>query len=106
MLSSINVVVMATLAFSISSLVRSASLAIGISLFSLLSGNVIISILKEGLAIDWTRYLLFANIDLAKIASGNSIYTNHSLTFAIGVIAVHLIVFFLIAWDGFTRREI
>lgn len=106
MLSSINVVVMATLAFSISSLVRSASLAIGISLFSLLSGNVIISILKEGLAIDWTRYLLFANTDLAKIASGNSIYTNHSLTFAIGVIAVHLIVFFLIAWDGFTRREI
>jgi len=106
LLSSVNVVVMATLAFAISSLVRSTSLAIGISLFSMLSGNVIISILKEELYIDWSRYLLFANTDLSAIANGNSMYANHSLGFAVTVIAVHMVVFFLVAWDGFTRREI
>lgn len=106
MLSSVNVVVMATLAFAISSLVRSSSLAIGISLFAMLSGNTIVTILKQGFKQDWARYLIFANTNLAAVADGTTGFSNHSMAFAVGVVAVHLAVFFLIAWDAFTKREV
>ena len=106
MLGSVNLVVMATLAFAISSLIRSSSLAIGVSLFAMLSGNTIVLILKQALNQDWARYLIFANTDLAAVANGSTGFSHHSMLFAATVVAVHLIVFFMIAWDGFIRREI
>lgn len=105
-LASVKVVVMATLAFSISSLVRSSALAIGVSLFAMLSGNTLVAILKGGLKLDWARYLVFANTDLEAVANGTTGFSHHSMAFAVAVVAVHLVVFFLIAWDGFTKREV
>lgn len=106
MLSSVQVVVMATLAFAISSLVRSSSLAIGVSLFAMLSGNTLVMILKQALHQDWARYLIFANTDLEAVANGLTGFSHHSMLFAVSVIAVHMFVFLLTAWDGFTRREV
>lgn len=106
MLGSVNLVVMATLAFAISSLIRSSSLAIGVSLFAMLSGNTIVVILKQALNQDWARYLIFANTDLAAVANGSTGFSHHSMLFAVTVVTVHLIVFFMIAWDGFIRREV
>ncbi len=106
MLRSVQVVVMATLAFAISSLVKSSSLAIGISLFAMLSGNTVVSVLKSGLKQDWARYLIFANTDLAAVADGTTGFAHHSMGFAVAVILIHLFVFMLIAWDGFTKREV
>lgn len=105
LLQSVGIVVMATLAFAISSLLRSSSLAIGVSVFLLLSGSGFVRILSE-FKFDWARYLIFANTDLVSISKGGSIFPNHTLSFAIGVIVTHMIVFFLIAWDGFTKREV
>jgi len=106
MLRSVQVVVMATLAFAISSLVKSSSLAIGISLFAMLSGNTVVTILKTALKQDWARYLIFANTDLAAVADGTTGFAHHSMGFAVAVILIHLLVFMLIAWDGFTKREV
>ncbi len=106
MLKSIQVVVMATLAFAISSLVKSSSLAIGISLFAMLSGNTVVTLLKSGLKQDWARYLIFANTDLRAVADGTTGFPHHSMGFAVAVVLIHLFVFFLIAWDGFTKREV
>lgn len=106
LLGSISIVVMATLAFAISSLVRSAALAIGVGMFAMLAGNSITVILKEMLNLDWSRYLIFANLDLNQIMEGNSMYANHTPAFAFIVIAVYMVVFLLTAWDGFTRREV
>lgn len=105
MTQSISVLVMSTLAFAISSLVRSSSLAIGISVFLMLTGNSIVYAMSD-LKLDWARYLVFANTDLATIANGGSPFPNHSVGFAVGVIVVHMIVFLLTAWDGFTKREV
>ena len=106
LLSSVNVVVMATLAFAVSSLVRSSALAIGVSLFSLLSGSLIVDILKEGFNLDWARYFIFANTDLAAISNNQTIFSNQTVSFALTVIAAHMAVFILAAWDGFTKREV
>lgn len=105
MLASVNVLVMATMAFAISSLLRSSALAIGVSVFALLSGNTVVMFLSQ-FNIDWGRYLIFANTDLVSISKGTSYFANHSMSFAVGVIIVHMIVFLLTAWDGFTRREV
>ena len=105
LLNSVNVVVMATMAFALSSLFKSSALAIGAGVFSMMAGSTIVEILAM-LKQDWARYLIFANTNLGDIYQGNSLFPQHSLTFAIIVIAVHMVVFLLTAWDGFTKREV
>lgn len=105
MLASVEVLVITTMAFAISSLVKSSALAIGISVFSLFAGSTVVSLLAS-LRQDWARFLIFSNVDLSTIAAGGSMFPNHSLVFAIGVIIAHMIVFGLIAWDGFTKKEV
>ena len=105
MLSGIEVAVMASLAFAISTLVRSSALSIGIGMFTYLIGNTINSIVSL-LGFSWAIYLLFANTIIATIAEGASPYFGHTVSFALCILAVHMIVFALTAWDGFVRREI
>lgn len=105
MLSSINILVMSTLAFAISSVVRSSALAIGVSMFAMFGGNTLVAMLGM-LKLDWARYLIFSNTDLAGIAAGESPFFGHTVGFALIVVAVHMFVFLLTAWDGFVRREV
>ena len=105
LLSSIQVVVMSTLAFAISTLMKSASFSIGISMFGLLSGNIITTVLA-GMNIDWGRYLIFANMDLTAIKNCSTGFAFHTTNTAIAVIIIHMIIFWLIAWDAFTKKEI
>ena len=105
LLDSINFVVMATMAFALSSLFKNSALAIGLGVAGMLAGNSIVSILAL-LRQDWARYLIFANTDLADIYNGESMFPQHSLTFALIVVAIHMVIFLLTAWDGFTKREV
>ena len=105
LLGSVNLIVMGTLAFAISSLLRNAALAIGVSVFALLGGNIIMSILGGMLKFDWARFLIFANVDLNAIIEGNTMFQGMTVGFSFAVITVHMVVFFLTAWDGFMHRE-
>lgn len=105
LLNSVDVVVMATMAFALSSLFKSSALAIGAGVFCMMGGSTLIQILSM-LKQDWARYLIFANTNLASIYEGKSLFPQHSLTFALVVIAVHMVIFLLTAWDGFTKREV
>lgn len=102
---SITVLCYGTMAFAISSLLRSSSVAIGTSVFLLISGNMITQLLVT-FKQDWGRYLLFANTDLGNISKGISFFPNHSLTFACITLVVYMFVFLLTAYDGFVRREV
>lgn len=105
LMKSVEMVVMSTLAFAISSLVRSTALAIGVSVFTMCIGSTVTKLLGQ-LGQDWARFLVFANTDLASISKGYSIFAQHSLTFAVGVLIAHMVVFLLTAWDGFTKRSV
>ena len=105
LMKSVEMVVMSTLAFAISSLVRSTALAIGVCVFTMCIGSTVTQLLGQ-LGQDWARFLVFANTDLASISKGYSIFAQHSLTFAIGVLIAHMVVFLLTAWDGFTKRSV
>ncbi|RGI40152.1 hypothetical protein DXC00_00520 [Ruminococcus sp. OM07-17] len=105
LMKSVEMVVMSTLAFAISSLVRSTALAIGVSVFTMCIGSTVTQLLGQ-FGQDWARFLVFANTDLASISKGYSIFAQHSLTFAVGVLIAHMVVFLLTAWDGFTKRSV
>lgn len=105
LMKSVEMVVMSTLAFAISSLARSTALAIGVSVFTMCIGSTVTRLLGQ-LGQDWARFLVFANTDLASISKGYSIFAQHSLTFAVGVLIAHMVVFLLTAWDGFTKRSV
>jgi len=105
LLAAVEVVVMATLAFAISSLARSSAPAIGISLFAYLGGSLFVSILQV-LGFDWARYLLFANLDFSAIVDGTSAFAHQSIVTAVVIVVLHMAVFLLTAWDAFVRREV
>ena len=96
---------MMTMAFMISSILRTSSVAIGLGVGALLAGKTITQFLILT-NVDWGRYLIFANTDLEVIKSGTMIFPEQTVTFAIGVIAVYMIVFLLTAYDGFVRRDV
>ncbi len=101
----IDTMVTVTLAFMISSAMRSSAVSIGVSIAVLLVGSTVTYILA-GLEMDWGRFLIFANTDLNSIMNGSSMFAHHSVTFAVINIIAYMVVFLLTAYDGFTRREV
>lgn len=101
----IEVVVVATMAFAISSIMRSTAVSIGVGLFVYLSGTVIPELCVT-FGFDFGRYTLFANMDLPAIIDNVAIFPNQTIAEAIIIIVGHMAVFLLAAWDGFVRREI
>lgn len=104
-LNSVNLLAMMTMAFMISSLLRSSALAIGIGVAALMGGSMV-SMLLAQLGCDWGRYLLFANLDIGSISQGYGYFPNQTVGFALATVAVYLVVFLLTAFDGFTKREV
>ncbi len=101
----VQVMMMATLSFCFSALLRSQGAAIGCSLVCYLMGEMINSMLAMA-SLDLGRFTFFANWDLRAIANGRGLYIGQSVPFALIVLAVHLFVFLLIAYDAFVRREL
>lgn len=104
-LGALQLILMFTLAFALSALLRSASVAVSVSLFANLVGSMVVSILQL-MGFDWARYILFSNLDLAAIANGTSLFPHQSLPVAIVIVVAHMAVFLLTAHDAFTRREV
>lgn len=105
MLKSVQVLISTTLAFMISSLLRSTALAIVAGFIINSIGSTVIAVMVL-FKMDWGRYLIFANTDLLSIYNGQSSFPQHTLGFALAVVAAHMAVFLLTAWDGFTRRSV
>ncbi|MFS0774864.1 ABC transporter permease [Neobacillus sp. 3P2-tot-E-2] len=103
MLNGISTVMYVTLAFMISSAFRSSAMAIGFSIGALFAGNIVLEALQR---FDWSKYLLFANTDLTQYLSGRPFQEGMTLSFSITVLVVYFLVFNLISWLLFTRRDV
>lgn len=101
----VDIICYGTMAFMLSSLFKSASISIGISIALALAGSMATGIIR-GLNLDWGRYLFFANTDLLSINNGQGYFPNQTVSFSVVVLLIHLAVFLLTAYDGFTRREV
>jgi ABC-2 type transport system permease protein len=103
MLNGVSTVMYVTMTFTISSAFRSSAMAIGFSIGALFAGNIVLEALQR---FDWSKYLLFANTDLTQYLNGYPFQEGMTLSFSIGVLAVHFLVFNLISWLLFTRRDV
>lgn len=99
----VSLIMMATLAFMISTVFRNNSLAIGISIFLMFTGSSIVQFLSR---YSWVKYVLFANTDLNMYIEGTPLVDGMTLTFSIVVLIVYYIIFNAISWLGFMKRDV
>ncbi len=103
-LSSIDMIMLVTMAFMISAVFRNSSLAIGLSLFFLFTGAQFTALLA--MRFDWAKYILFANTDLTQYLEGTPLIEGMSLTFSIIMLAIYFILFQFLAFYTFKKRDV
>jgi len=99
----VNLLMMVTFAFMISTVFRNNSLAVGISLFLMFTGGMLVGLLSK---YTWVKYILFANIDLTVYTDGVPVVKGMTLTFSLLVLAAYFIIFNVISWLVFTKRDV
>jgi len=103
-LSSVNVLMLATMAFMISAVFRNNSLAIGLSLFLMFMGETITMLLAA--RYEWAKYVLFANTNLSVYFDGVPPIEGMTLAFSIIILLVYFAVFHLFAFFVFAKRDV
>ncbi|WP_017184860.1 ABC transporter permease [Alkalibacillus haloalkaliphilus] len=99
----VNLVMMATFAFMISAIFRQSSLAIGLAIFLMFTGNTIVEFFANR---DWAKYILFANTNLQQFSTGNIMFEGMTLGFSITMLIVYFVLFLTLAWTFFTKRDV
>ena len=101
--NSVNLVMMVTFAFMISTVFRSNSLAIGLAIFLMFTGTQIVMIFSK---YSWAKYILFANTDLTQYLNGTPIVEGMTMTFSIVALLVYFVIFNLFSWVIFNKRDV
>lgn len=99
----VGVLIYTTFAFMIGSVFRSSSLAIGLSIFLLFMGPNVVFFLSR---FEFTKYILFTHTDLTGYITGNMFIDGISMPFSIAVLAVYVLVFLVISYWSFMRRDV
>ncbi len=99
----IELVMIVTMAFMISTVFRSSSLAIGLSIFIMFAGQIITLLLMR---YSWGKYFLFANTDLTPYLEGQPLAEGMSLGFSITVLLFYFLLFIVLSWEIFRRRDV
>ncbi|MBD7984027.1 ABC transporter permease [Sporosarcina sp. Sa2YVA2] len=98
-----NVFVITTFAFTIGSVFRSSSLAIGLSLFIYFSGSMVSALLAR---YEIAKYLLFTHMDLTQFETGMKLVEDITMPFSLAVLAVYMVIFLIISYTTFVKRDI
>jgi ABC-2 type transport system permease protein len=99
----IELVMIVTLAFMISTVFRSSSLAIGLSIFIMFAGQIMTILL---LRYSWGKYFLFANTDLTQYLEGRPMAEGMTMGFSIMVLLFYFVLFNILSWEIFRRRDV
>lgn len=99
----VNLLMMVTFAFMISTVFRNNSLAVGISLFLMFTGNLLVGLLSK---YSWVKYILFANTNLMVYTDGIPVVKGMTMTFSLLVLAAYFIIFNVISWLVFIKRDV
>ncbi|MFC4104142.1 ABC transporter permease [Paenibacillus xanthanilyticus] len=103
LLNGVSTILFVTMAFMISAAFRSSAMAIGFSIFALFAGTLLTELIQ---IYSWSKYVLFANLDLSMYLDGRPYQDGMTLTFSILVLTAYFVVFNLVSWLVFTRRDV
>lgn len=102
----VTLLMMTTFALMISAIFRQSALAIGTAIFLMFAGSMIVTFFAD---YDWAKYILFANTNLNQYTDGYSMpLLNEDMTlgFSISVLIVYYVIFLVITWMFFTKRDV
>jgi len=99
----VELLMMVTFAFMISTVFRNNALAVGISIFLMFTGNTLVAFLSQ---YSWVKYILFANTNLLVYTEGAPVVKGMTLNFSLLVLAVYFIGFNVISWLVFNKRDV
>ncbi|WP_373231298.1 ABC transporter permease [Cohnella sp.] len=105
----IGLIFVVTFGFMMSAAFRSGGLAIGLSIFLLLSGNLITGMIVAFTDKPWVKYLPFLHTDLTSYLNGGTgPIPDHPMTlaFSLTVLAGYFILFNLVSWLVFCKRDV
>lgn len=98
------IIIVATLAFVISVLFRSAVWAVSISMLLYFTGTTMTQFFA--MKFSWIKYSIFANYDLSAYLDGRPPVSGMTLFFSLSIIVAYLLAFLIISYITFTRRDI
>ncbi len=102
----VEVSVMSTFAFTISTVFRSSVVAAGTSIFLILTGRTFVEVLAH-YQISWGKYILFANTNLTQFFSGNRpLFKEMTFAGSILILCIHLGILIAASWYSFTKRDV
>jgi ABC-2 type transport system permease protein len=101
----VNLLVITLFSFMISTVFRSSGIAIGLSMFILFTGNIF-TMLFNPVRYPWAKYVLFVNMDLSQYRGGQAGVAGMTLGFSISVLASYVLLFLIIAWIVFKKRDV
>ncbi|MFC5404995.1 ABC transporter permease [Cohnella soli] len=104
----ISLIIIVTFSFMLSSAFRSSGLAIGLAISILFAGSIVTGLLSMSDK-KWVEYILFMHLDLtAYINQPAGPFNNHpmSLGFSLAVLAGYFILFNLVSWTVFRKRDV
>ncbi|MGD6833651.1 ABC transporter permease [Sutcliffiella halmapala] len=104
LLSSLGVIMFATIAFMISSVFRNNSLAIGISLFLLFTGAQITQLV--GMKFEWAKYSPFANTNFNALIDGMPIVAGTTFWFSVVMYLMYFVLLHVVSFFTFVKRDI
>lgn len=103
--SYIELFLTAAIAFMISSVFRSSGLAIVLSLSIMFTKDIFIAIFSPE-RYEWANYLIFAHMNLSGYLLTDTGPGGATLGFAIAVLAVYYVLFMLVSWLVFRKRDV
>ncbi|QNG60467.1 ABC transporter permease [Metabacillus idriensis] len=102
----IEIIMMSTFAFMISSVFRNSSLAIGLSIFITFSGKTFVQLLAH-YNLEWGKYILFAHTNLSQHLEGNRpLFEGTTMVYSTFVLCIYLCLFLAASWFAFTKRDV
>lgn len=99
----VGVIIYTTFAFTIGSVFRSSSLAIGLSIFLLFVGTPIVLFLSK---YEIAKYILFTHTDLTGYITGELFVPGMTWTLSLVVLTVYMLLFLVISFWSFTKRDV
>jgi ABC-2 type transport system permease protein len=102
-LKCVELIMIVTLAFMISTVFRSSAMSIGLSLVALFIGSGILMFIAK---YDWSKFYLFANTDLTQYLDGQPFKPGMTMGFSITVLLVYFVIFNVLSWTIFSKRDV
>ncbi|MFD1066164.1 ABC transporter permease [Oceanobacillus locisalsi] len=101
--SLISLIVVATLSFMIAILFKGSAMAIAVSIVIFVAAPMLTMLVSQ---YEISKYLLTAHLNLQSIFEGSPIIEGTSLGFSITVLIVYYVIFMVIGWLTFKKRDV